>query len=523
MDHAYAVLVLQKSLGGACIDTDGDGICDADDNCGTKPNPGQEDADGDGVGDACDRCPGEDDTAGFVWNGQFVCARECDNNTPPTPVCPEHVEVPVDQDCSWSIDLGAVTAAANDIDGNPFVCRSSRRHADGLAMHPLDVSCWDACGDHSPICTTLVVPRDGLPPVVTVGNPVHEIALREEWATNWVSMTQGCEISWDDNCSSRTTRGIVGVVSSDPDEVIEGSPGYFWSDQMLTDWSGVMVNLAMDQGAGPRVYTFEYVVVDEFNNHVTVECQVAVVPAVDLGQGPDSAGSSCLHILDEGASQGDGNYWIDPDGPGGNPPFEAYCDMTTAGGGWTMIANNDNTDLEPGGCIARIASDPSFVCGTVAANADFAVPAIGMDFDQLVWAAYDGDFVASSYQYMTWQDRQLIPANNGRWGLTSDANNQNIADWGGLPHIVCRWNGLNGLNLVGNDIPHNGDYGLGPVTIFDGNNNFDDPGHMSFTEVTAHNGAQSMYGLDDFQDNDGCGDSWAPQADRGKSSFIMIR
>ena len=37
-------------------DADGDGVCDAQDNCDAVPNAGQGDADGDGVGDACDLC-----------------------------------------------------------------------------------------------------------------------------------------------------------------------------------------------------------------------------------------------------------------------------------------------------------------------------------------------------------------------------------------------------------------------------------------------------------------------------------
>jgi hypothetical protein len=38
-------------------DTDGDGICDALDNCSTVPNPDQANADGDSAGNACDGCP----------------------------------------------------------------------------------------------------------------------------------------------------------------------------------------------------------------------------------------------------------------------------------------------------------------------------------------------------------------------------------------------------------------------------------------------------------------------------------
>jgi hypothetical protein len=55
------------------------------------------------------------------------------------------------------------------------------------------------------------------------------------------------------------------------------------------------------------------------------------------GSSAATAGYSAAQILGDGYSTGDGVYWIDPDGAGGNAAFQVYADMTTNGGGWMLV------------------------------------------------------------------------------------------------------------------------------------------------------------------------------------------
>jgi hypothetical protein len=57
-------------------------------------------------------------------------------------------------------------------------------------------------------------------------------------------------------------------------------------------------------------------------------------------------GVSCAAILKSNPKSPDGVYLVDPDGVGGIPPTQVFCDMTTDGGGWLVCYNHNIVNVE---------------------------------------------------------------------------------------------------------------------------------------------------------------------------------
>lgn len=100
------------------------------------------------------------------------------------------------------------------------------------------------------------------------------------------------------------------------------------------------------------------------------------------GLGATTPALDCVDVAETGSTDS-GVYWLDPNGGDPADAFRAWCDLTTAGGGWTMCYT-DTTEV-------HIASEITYDAARPYGQDGYRTDCSAIPFRDLVYVNHDGD------------------------------------------------------------------------------------------------------------------------------------
>ena len=345
-------------------DEDCDGVVDEAD--ASDATTWYADADGDGFGEASSAT-----VACYAPTGHVATSSDCDDADATISPAASELCDGVDNDCDGTVDEASAADAATwfadaDADGYGEATSSVRACSAPAGYGADDTDCDDADGAINPgateACDGIDNDCDGL-----VDDDDSAVSGTTTWAidydhdgygtasytldrcvqpSGYVADDTDCDDT-DDAVNPAADELCNGIDddcdgSVDEDSAIDASTWYADSDGdgYGSSASGTTTACALPSGYGATDDDCDDTDAavspgaTEVCNAADDDCD-GVADDGTLGSDPICAAASCEDILADGASAGDGTYWL----TGSTGDYETHCDMTRDGGGWTFVGS----------------------------------------------------------------------------------------------------------------------------------------------------------------------------------------